>query len=267
MSRLVLIAAGLSVLGAMPLAAAPAAAPFPIAKDGTTNIADCAKADVRFRNECISKSRPVSGKQLYAEAAAQKAMADKKAAFEKFKADKAAKIAAVQKAAADKVAALKAAKAAAIPAAVAGAPKGFKISKDGTTNVADCGKARPDVRDQCLSRARPLTGAELAKFVKAREAEVAATAAKAPAKPTVKEAVKAAAAKAAAPVVAAAAAVKAAVTPSAAPVVGKGFKIAKDGTTDIADCGKANPNYRDECISRSRPVPGSVIYGAAKAKQ
>ena len=38
------------------------------------------------------------------------------------------------------------------------------VAKDGTTNVADCAKAAPWVRNECISRARPLTGKELAKF-------------------------------------------------------------------------------------------------------
>lgn len=255
MSRLVMIAATLSLIGASASYAAPAvkAAPFPVAKDGTTSIADCAKADVKFRNECISKSRPVSGAQIYAEAAAAKVLAAKKEKLDALKAAKAAKAAAGAKVAADKAAAAKAAKAASIPAKVVSAPKGFKIGKDGTTSIYDCAKAAPAVRNECISRARPLTGKELAKFVKIRaQAAPALTAAKAPVKaaPVAVKAAPAAPVKAAAPALA----------------IGKGFKIAKDGTTDIADCAKANPDFRNECISRARPVPGNLIYASTKPK-
>jgi hypothetical protein len=254
MSRFVMIAASVALLGAMPAHAAPKAvakAPFPMAADGTTNIADCAKSDVKFRNECISKSRPVSGKQLYAEAAAYNAMMAKKQVVDagKSKAAKAVEAAKAAKAAAataakDKVAKVKAA----VPAAVVGAPKGFKIGKDGTTNVADCAKAAPAVRNECISRARPLSGKELAKFIKSRAAATPVAPVKAAAKP--------------------AAAVKTVVAakPVVAPVRGKGFVIAKDGTTNIGDCAKANPEFRNECISRARPVPGKVIYASMKTK-
>ncbi len=231
MSKFVMIAAGLSLFGAV-AAQAAGTAKFPMAADGTTNIADCAKADVSVRNECISRARPVSGKQLYAQAAIEKAMMDKKEA------------AAAAKAKAAKTAAESAVKAkAAAPAKVAGAPKGFKINKDGTTNIADCVKAAPAFRDECISHSRPLTGKELAKFEKSRAASVP----KAPVKPA---ADKKASEKA--PVVVA--------------VKGKGFAIAKDGTTDIAECAKANPNFRNECISRSRPVSGKAIYASYKSK-
>ncbi len=256
MSRLVMIAASVALLGAMPVHAAPKAAvakaPFPMAADGTTNIADCGKVDVKFRNECISKSRPVLGKQVYAEAQAYSAAAAKKQALDagKAKAVEAAKAAKAAKAAAATVAAGKVAKVkAGVPAAVVGAPKGFKIGKDGTTNVADCAKAAPAVRNECISRARPMTGKELAKFIKSR----AATTLVAPVKG------KAAAAPAAVKPVAVA-------KPVVAPVRGKGFAIAKDGTTNIGDCAKANPDFRNECISRARPVSGKVIYASIKTK-
>jgi len=259
MSRLVMIAASLSLFATYPAYAAPAAkaAPFPMAKDGTTNIADCAKADVKFRNECISKSRPVTGAELYAQAAAQKAAQEKTERLAALKAAKAAKAAAAAKIAADKVAAAKAAKAASIPAKVVGAPKGFKISKDGTTNINDCVKAAANVRNECISRARPLNTKQLAKFVASRTAAETAIAAKAAAPAAAKPAVAAKAAAPAIPVAVTAAPTKAA-TPALA--IGKGFKIAKDGTTSIADCASATPEFRNECISRARPVPGSVIY-------
>ena len=238
MSRFVIIAAGLTLLSALPVEAATKSA-FPVAKDGTTNIADCAKADVSVRNECISRSRPVSGKELYAQAAAAKAAMTRNAAFETAKSAKA-------KLAAEKVMKVKAP----VPAKVVGAPKGFKIDKDGTTNIADCAKAVPAVRDECISRSRPLTGKQLAKYIKSRAVSTPAVAPKVAPKPAVKAAVKA-------PVVA---------KPAAVAPVGKGFTIAKDGTTNINDCGKANPAFRNECISRARPVPGSAIYASSKSK-
>lgn len=262
MSRFVMIAASVALLGAMPAHAAPKAAvakaPFPMAADGTTNIADCGKVDVKFRNECISKSRPVLGKQVYAEAQAYSAAAAKKQALdagkakavEAAKAATAVKAAKAAKAAAATVAAGKVAKVkAGVPAAVVGAPKGFKIGKDGTTNVVDCAKAAPAVRNECISRARPMTGKELAKFIKSRAA----------ATPVAPVKGKAAAAPAAVKPVAVA-------KPVVAPVRGKGFAIAKDGTTNIGDCAKANPDFRNECISRARPVSGKVIYASIKTK-
>ena len=262
MSRFVLIAASVAVFSAMPAYAAPKAAvkaaPFAMAADGTTNIADCAKVDVKFRNECISKSRPVPGKQLYAEAAAYNAMVAKKRSLEAGKA-KAVEAAKAAKAAAATAAAAKLAKVkASVPAAVVGAPKGFKIGKDGTTNVADCAKAAPQVRNECISRARPLTGKELAKFIKSRAAATPAAPVKG----------KAAVAPVKGKAAVAPAAVKPAVAakPLVAPVRGKGFAIAKDGTTNISDCAKANPDFRNECISRARPVPGKVIYASMKPK-
>ena len=262
MSRFVMIAASVALLGAMPAFAAPKAAtkalPFPMAADGTTNIADCAKADVKVRNECISKSRPVSGKQLYAEAAAYNAAMAKKQAVDAGKV-KAAKL--VEAAKAGKAAAATAVKEklvkvkATVPAAVVGAPKGFKIGKDGTTNVADCAKAAPQVRNECISRARPLTGKELAKYMKSRAAvtPVGPAKGKAAAVPAVVKPVAVAASGAVAKVV-------------VAPVRGKGFVIAKDGTTAIGDCAKANLEFRNECISRARPVSGKFIYASMKTK-
>ncbi len=261
MSRYVIAAAvGFACLTAMPVQAAPQVAqPYPVAKDGTTNIADCAKVSVSFRNECISHSRPVSGKDLYAQAAVAKLAAAKQDALVAAKAVKAAALAKMAEAKAAKAAAYKAAKAkSVVPAQVVNAPKGFKIGRDGTTNIADCAKATPSVRNECISRARPLTGKELAKFVKDRAVVVPAAKAAA--------AVKAAVAKP----VSADKSVKPAAIPATktvtSPVIGKGFKIAKDGTTDIADCAKANADFRNECISRARPVMGKAIYANLKAK-
>lgn len=253
MSRFVMIAASVALLGSMPAYAAPkqvAKAPFPMAADGTTNIAHCGNVAVKFRNECISKSRPVPGSQVYAEAAKYNAMMAKKQALETAKAKnaKAVEAAKVAKTAAAAAAKEKITKVkAAIPAAVVGAPKGFKINKDGTTNVADCAKAVPAVRNECISRARPMSGKELAKFIKSRASATPAAPVKAAAKPAAGKPV-------------------AAAKPVATPVLGKGFVIAKDGTTDIADCAKAKPDFRNECISRARPVSGKAIYASMKTK-
>jgi hypothetical protein len=213
--KLLALSAGFLVVPAIAAPVYAAKAPFPMAADGTTNIKDCASVGPQFRNECISRSRPVTGKEIYG---SSKVVAAKVADVAKVKAP--------------------------VPAAVANVPKGFKVNKDGTTNVADCGKALPQVRNECISRARPMTGKELAKFIKARAKSV----------PVAKATVAKPVVKAVAPVVAA----------PVAKVVGKGFVIAKDGTTNINDCAKANPAFRNECISRSRPVTGREIYGTSK---
>ncbi len=214
--RLLALSAGFLVVPAIAAPVYAAKAPFPIAADGTTNIKDCASVGAQFRNECISRSRPVTGKEIYGAAKIVKATA--------------APVAKVKPQ---------------VPAAVANVPKGFKVNKDGTTNVADCAKAVPQVRNECISRARPLTGKELAKFIKDRVKSVPVEKAAA-AKPVVKLAATAVAAP-------------------ASKVVGKGFAVAKDGTTNIAECAKANPAFRNECISRSRPLTGREIYGIGKA--
>lgn len=213
--KLLALSASFLIVPALAVPVYAATAPFPIAADGTTNIKDCAAVGPQFRNECISRSRPVTGKEIYAAANPV-----------------AAKVAPVGKAKAP------------VPAAVANVPKGFKINKDGTTNIADCAKAQPQVRNECISRARPLTGKELAKYIKERAKSVPGEKAV-----TARPAVKAAQAVTVSP---------------AAKVVGKGFAIAKDGTTNIADCAKANPAFRNECISRSRPLTGREIYGTGK---
>ena len=174
---LMMVTVSLTVLGTVtadaalakkPAKPAPSAAPvvqaskmpFPMAANGTTNIADCAKVDMWFKNECISRSRPIPGKQLYAQIAAAKAAKAaelKKATLAAAKAEKQAKAAKV---------------AAASGKVTVDVPKGFKVAKDGTTNVADCAKAAPAARNECISRARPLTGKELAKFVSQRQASL-----------------------------------------------------------------------------------------------
>ena len=227
MSKKILIATCLTVMAVS--AANAGNLPFPVAADGTTNIADCGKVDASFRNECISRARPVSGKQIYA---AQP------------KSEKPAPVHAVKAAAAKATTMIKKAVAAVVPAKKGA--RGYKIAKDGTTNVAECGKARADLRDDCIRRARPLTGKQLARFEHVPKKATKAVAAAKPVAPK-------------------------ALTPTAKPAVvaktpGKGFTVAKDGTTDINACGKANPEYRDECISRARPVKGAEIYRALKAK-
>ena len=127
MFKTLIIAASLTVLGAATANAAGKAF-FPMAADGTTNIADCSKADPAHRNECISRSRPLMGKQIYAALPAAKPEAKVAAKTEKVTAQ----------------------------AAKAAAPsKAFKIAKDGTTNINDCLNAREDAHYDCISRARP----------------------------------------------------------------------------------------------------------------
>ena len=222
MFKTVIIAASLTVLWAA-TASAAGKANFPMAADGTTNIADCAKVDPLHRNECISRSRPLTGKQIYAALPAPKPVAKAAAKTEKVTA----------------------------PVAKAAAPsKGFNIAKDGTTSIKDCLNAREAAHYDCISRARPLTGKELAKFEKSHAASAVSAPKSASPPPAAKKA-EAAPAKPAKP---------------AKKFTGKGFSIAKDGTTDISDCAKANPDNRNECISRSRPVKGAEIYRTAKSK-
>lgn len=254
MTRLLLIA-GLSLLGAVTaVVAAPA---FPIAADGTTNIADCAKAPAEARNDCISKARPLTGKQLYATfggasvkaAPAPKALSSKAAAaIEKAKRRAAAKAARLAELRYNK-------------ARVASAPKGLKVNGDGTTNIGDCVNVKVSLRDACISRARPLSANALAVFSKQR----AAAAAKLAAAEAAKQA-KLAAAKPAAVETTTKTKVESKVEAKAAPTSAlvstvKGFVVAKDGTTNVADCAKAKPEFKNECISRARPLTGAQIYG------
>jgi len=222
MSRPLIIAACLSLLSSV--SAHAGKFPFPVAADGTTNITDCGKVDASFRNECISRARPLTGAQIYTKTAPKVAASVKTAP------------------------AVKPAKS--LPAIATVAPKGprgFKIAKDGTTNIYDCAHARADLRDVCISRSRPLTGKQLAKFEK-KPVLSAAKVVKAPAVVLPHNDV---------------------LVPKVAAVAktpGKGFAVARDGTTNIADCGKANPDYRNECISRARPVKGADLYRAAKSR-
>lgn len=254
MKRLLLIA-GFCLFGAGSVLAAPK---FPVAADGTTNIADCAKAPADVRFDCIGKARPLTGQQVYSTYGAAKATAAAAGS------DKAA--AAVEKA--KRRAAEKAARLAEVrynKARVASAPKGLKVNSDGTTNIADCAKASPAVRNECISRARPMNAKALSSFTAARTAAYARVAAAQDA--AAKKAVAAkASAQANAKVVTKAVAKAAA--PAAAPILNvKGFVIAKDGTTNVADCAKAKPEFKNECISRARPLTGAQIYGRPSGRR
>ena len=193
----------------------------------TTDIRDCAKLSVDKRDRCISLSRPISGAAIYA----------KKMTIAQRAAASVAKIGAVA------------------TAVVAGAK--LALAKDGTTDIRSCARLAAAKRDTCISRSRPVMGAmpiAKAKVDPAAEAKEAA----AKAKDAVLKAKQAAAAKGAAAATTAAAAV---------PAV-KSLKglMAKDGTTDIKDCGKVEVALRDKCISASRPVKGvGLLAGVSKA--
>lgn len=244
MKRFVLIA-GLCLLGAgSALAAAPK---FKMAADGSTNIKDCAAVAVEFRNECISRARPVTAKEIYGAATAAAKPAKVDAATEKAKRRAAEKAARLETIRYNK-------------ARVASAPKGLKVNSDGTTNIADCGKVAASLRDVCISRARPLGAKALAQFTKERTAAEAKAAAKLAAAAKTKATTSVAKAEAVKP---------AAKAEAAKPLLdvknAKGFAVAKDGTTNIADCAKAKPEFKNECISRARPVSGAEIYGKKKS--
>jgi hypothetical protein len=174
-------------------------------KDKPTNIADCAKVAPAQRDRCISLSLPVKGADLAA------------------KSKKTAEVAAAVTATAT------AAKATAAKAVTAA--KSYVTAKDGSTSIADCAKAAPEQRDACISRSRPVKGADLA-----------------PAKTT----------KSAAKELATELAGKAKAATAKAVSQAKALVIRKDGTTDLSDCAKTSPDQRDVCISRSRPVRGPV---------
>ncbi|MDZ4840752.1 MAG: hypothetical protein SH859_01215 [Hyphomicrobium aestuarii] len=271
MKRVLLIAC-LSLLGAVP---AVAQSKYPVAADGTTNVADCAKAPAEARDDCISRARPMTGKAL-AEFTKAAEAAEAKAAKAASAAAPAtvAKVAATKLSAADKAknrAAAKAAKRAQIrynKARVASAPKGLKVASDGSTDINQCGSVRPQLFDACISRARPLTTKALATYTAQRTAAAAKAAAKTvaaksePAKAATKVEPKAAETKTVAATKIEPAKVEAKVAAPAKPILDvKGFVIAKDGTTNVADCAKAKPEFKNECISRARPVTGAEIYG------
>ena len=260
MKRVLLIAC-LSLLGAVP---AVAQSKYPIAADGTTNVADCAKAPAGVREDCISRARPMTGKALAEFTKAAEAAAAKAAKAAPAAAPAAvAKVAATKLSAADKAknrAAAKAAKRAQIrynKARVASAPKGLKVASDGSTDINQCGSVGPKLFDACISRARPLTAKALAAYTAKRTAAAAKTAAA-----KSKAATKAAETKTVAATKTEPAKVEAKSAAPAKPILDvKDFVIAKDGTTNVADCAKAKPEFKNECISRARPVTGADIYG------
>jgi hypothetical protein len=263
MKRVLLIAC-LGLLGAVP---AVAQSKYPIAADGTTNVADCAKAPAGVREDCISRARPMTGKALAEFTKAAEAAAAKAAKAAPAAAPAAvAKVAATKLSAADKAknrAAAKAAKRAQIrynKARVASAPKGLKVASDGSTDINQCGSVGPKLFDACISRARPLTAKALAAYTAKRTAAAAkiAAAKSGPAK----AATKAAETKTVAATKTEPTKVEAKAAAPAKPILDvKGFVIAKDGTTNVADCAKAKPEFKNECISRARPVTGADIYG------
>ncbi|NJM55974.1 MAG: hypothetical protein HC841_08865 [Verrucomicrobiae bacterium] len=265
----VLLIAGLSLLGAgAALAQAKPTAKFPIAADGTTNVADCVKAPAEARDDCISRARPMTGKALAeftkAQTAAEAAKAAKvKTAVASAKPANEASAKADKPSAEDKAkrrAAEKAAKRAQIrynKARVASAPKGLKVASDGSTDINQCASVGPKLFDACISRARPLNAKALAEFT-ARRTAAAAKLAAASAKPakSAKVAVKSEPKKVETKTV------EAKAVPAAKPILDvKGFVVAKDGTTNVADCAKAKPEFKNECISRARPLTGAEIYG------
>ncbi len=262
MKRVLLIAC-LSLLGAVP---AVAQSKYPIAADGTTNVADCAKAPAGVREDCISRARPMTGKALAEFTKAAEAAAAKAAKAAPAAAPAAvAKVATTKLSAADKAknrAAAKAAKRAQIrynKARVASAPKGLKVASDGSTDINQCGSVGPKLFDACISRARPLTAKALAAYTAKRTAAATKTAVKAE---PAKAATKAAETKTVAATKTEPAKVEAKAAAPAKPILDvKGFVIAKDGTTNVADCAKAKPEFKNECISRARPITGADIYG------
>ncbi len=96
----------------------------------------------------------------------------------------------------------------------------------GATNIADCAKMDASLRDSCISRSRPVRGADLYKAAGAGAAVAAA--------PTVTKAA-------------------------------KGSKTAAaTGATKIDDCAALKGGDRDACISRSAPLTGAALYAKWK---
>ena len=108
----------------------------------TTNIDDCGKVEPAKRDKCISMSRPVSGAALYA----------------KWGSKPSAPAAAAAK--------VKAAAGAAVAAGAAAVEKVKSKLSAGPTNIDDCGKMDAGARDACISRSRPVSGADLYKKYK-----------------------------------------------------------------------------------------------------
>lgn len=208
-------AAAADVAAASAAAAKARVAKFPrgsrsigLIKDKPTNIADCAKLAVAQRDRCISLSAPVKGE---------------------VSAGKPTKVAAAVAATAA-AAATATTTAKAEVARVTTAAKALVTGRDGRTDIAECGKVAPELRDRCISLSRPTKGADLAPKADKKSA-AAAVAAEAAGK------------------------AKAAVGKATAQLKSV---IRRDGTTDLSDCAKVSPDQRDACISRSRPVKGPV---------
>lgn len=110
----------------------------------TTDIESCGKLPAGDRDSCISRSRPVTGTQLYRKWAIKRAEGAVAGAADKAKE---AATAAVEKAKA-------------VGKQAVAAIKGLSA---GPTNIEDCGKVDPSLRDQCISRSKPVKGADLYK--------------------------------------------------------------------------------------------------------
>ncbi len=219
-------AAAVAAKAGVAAAAVAATAKLALAKDGTTDIRSCATVAPEKRDQCISRSRPVSGAKLMAQHKAAKPQAT--AAAVKAKAgDAAAKAAAAAKSAA-------APAATAVAAAATAAAAKMVMAKDGTTDLKSCATVSAAERDQCISRSRPVGGAAVAGSKPSLQQRAAAAAATTAAK-----------AKAAA----------------SGAVQNLRNVFGKDGTTDIRDCAKLDAGLRDRCISASRPMKGAALLG------
>ncbi len=128
----------------------------------TTDIDSCAKLSGSTRDTCISRSRPVTGAALYRKWAVKNVESKASEAASKAKA---AVAGAAEKAKAAIAGATEKAKGMAdkAKAAAAGAVGGAKSLPAGATNIDDCGKVDPSLRDQCISRSKPVKGDDLYK--------------------------------------------------------------------------------------------------------
>lgn len=134
----------------------------PAASATTTDIDSCAKLPAGERDSCISRSRPVTGSALYRKWATKKAEGAVAGAAEKAKsvaADAAEKAKGAAAAAVDK------AKAVGKEAMEKGKQvvASMKAMPSGPTNIDDCGKYDASLRDACISRSKPVSGADLYK--------------------------------------------------------------------------------------------------------
>lgn len=127
----------------------------------------------------------------------------------------------------------------------AAAKKKSNTSGGSTTSIEECGQVDASKRDSCISRSRPVRGADL--YAKWKTA--------APASPAA-----AAASKAAAGVKAAAGAAATAGAAAVAKVADKVKAALPAGPIKIEDCSKVDAGLRDACISRSQPVSGADLY-------